>query len=61
MEHIIYHSIISHVEQNNILNPLQHGFISGHSCITQLLSMIEELARSLDDRKQVEVLFFGFC
>ena len=61
MEHVIYHSIMSHLEQNNILNPLQHGFRSGHSCITQLLTMIEELAKSLDDRKQVDVLFLDFA
>ena len=61
MEHVIYHSIMSHLEQNNILNPLQHGFRSGHSCITHLLTMIEELAKSLDDRKQVDVLFLDFA
>ena len=61
MEHVIYHSIMSHLEQNNILNPLQHGFRSGHSCITQLLTVIEELAKSLDDRKQVDVLFLNFA
>jgi len=44
MEHIIYHLVMFHLEQNNILNPLQHGFRSGHSCTTQLLTMIEELA-----------------
>jgi len=45
------------LEQNNILNPLQHGFRAGRSCTTQLLTMIEELAKSLNDRKQLHVLF----
>jgi len=61
MEHIVYHSIMSHLEQNNILNPLQHGFRTGHSCTTQLLTVVEELAKSLDDRKQVDVLFLDFA
>jgi len=63
MEHIIYHSVMFHLEQNNILNPLQHGFRSEHSCTTytQLLTVIEELAKSLDDRKQVDVLFLDFA
>ena len=52
---------MSHLEQNNILNPLQHGFRSGHSCTTQLLTVIEELAKSMDDRKQVDVLFLDFA
>jgi len=55
--HVIYHFIMFHLEQNNILNPLQHRFRAGHSCTTQLLTMIEELAKSLDDRKQVDVDF----
>ena len=61
MEHIIYHSVMSHLEQYNVLNPLQHGFRSGHSCTTQLLTMIEELAKSMNDHKQVNVLFLDFA
>jgi len=61
MEHVIYHSIMLHLEQNSILNPLQHGFRAGHSCTTQLHTMVEELAKSLDDHKQVDVLFLDFA
>jgi len=61
MEHIIYHSVIFHLEQNNILNPLQHGFRSEHSCTTQLLTVIEKLAKNLDDRKQADVLCLDFA
>ena len=62
MEHIIYHSIMSHLEKNNIINSFQHGFRSGHSCTTQLLTDIEELANSIhvDIHKQVDVLFLDF-
>jgi len=43
-----------HLDQNNVLNPLQYRFRAGHSCTTQLFTMI---AKSLDDRKQVDVNF----
>ena len=54
-----FYHVSLRTEQHN--NPLQHGFRSGHSCITQLLTVIEELAKSLDDRKQVDVLFLDFA
>ena len=31
-EHIIYHSIMDHLNQNNILIENQHGFRTNHSC-----------------------------
>ena len=34
MEHIIYHSIMNHLNSNNILIDTQHGFRSQHSCVT---------------------------
>jgi len=58
MEHVI---IMLYLEQNNTLNPLQHGFRVGHSCTTQLLTMVEELAKSLDDCEQVDELFLDFA
>ena len=61
MEHIIFHSIMSYLEKNNILNSFQHGFRSGHSCTAQLLTIIEELANSIDSHKQVDVLFLDFA
>ena len=59
MEHIIFNSIMSHLEKNNILNSFQHGFRSGHSCTTQLLTIIEELA--IDSHEQIDVLFLDFA
>ena len=35
MEHIIYHSIMDHLNTYNIINPIQHGFRPGLSCQTQ--------------------------
>ena len=52
---------MSHLGKNNILNSFQHGFRSGHSCTTQLLTVIEELANSIDSHKQVDVLFLDFA
>ena len=37
MEHIIFHSIMDHLNAHNIINPNQHGFRPGFSCNTQLI------------------------
>jgi len=43
MEHVIFHSIMDHVQHHNILIDNQHGFRSGFSCQTQLISLIEDI------------------
>jgi hypothetical protein len=54
MEHIIFSQVMKHLNDNNILVHYQHGFRSGHSCETQLLTTIEEISKTLDMRKQVD-------
>ena len=44
MEYIIYHSAMEHLNSNNILIDDQHGFRSQHSCVTQLISLVEDLS-----------------
>jgi hypothetical protein len=46
MEHIIASSMMDHLENNNILYDLQHGFRTSRSCETQLVSFIQELAKN---------------
>ena len=38
MEHILYHTIMKHLETNNILSDFQYRFRPAHSCETQLIS-----------------------
>jgi len=56
MEHIIYHSIMSHLNGNNILIENQHGFRTNHSCVTQLLKLTEDISSALDCQKQVDLI-----
>ena len=37
---------------------LQDGFVSGRSCVTSLLRSTNAFAKALDERKQVETVFF---
>ena len=60
MEHIVYRHIINHLEANNILADHQHGFRKHRSCETKLVNTIEDIARSVDKRQQVDMLVLDF-
>ena len=48
-EHIIASHIMQHLEDNNILYDLQHGFRRKQSCESQLLSLVHELMHNYDN------------
>ena len=60
LKHIIYKQIMDHLEGSHILAPFQHGFRKRHSCETQHVSSIEDLARHLDKRDQLDLLILDF-
>jgi hypothetical protein len=51
---------MKHLESNNILYDLQHGFWSSKSCETQLISFIQELAKNNNDKIQTDVIVMDF-
>ena len=57
--HVI-HSSISHFERNNILTDCQHGFRKRRSYETQLILTIEDLARGLNDKQQIDAVLLDF-
>ena len=61
MEHIIASNLMKHLESNNILYDLQHGFRSSRSCETQLTSFIQELAKNNSDKIQTDVIVMDFA
>ena len=60
MEHIIFHSIMDHINTNNILINNQHGFRSGVSCQTQLISLIDDIACAMDNHYQTDLILLDF-
>ena len=51
METIIANTIRSHLADNCLLSPVQHGFTKGKSCVRQLLSITNDWLTILDTRK----------
>ena len=60
LEHIICHHIHLHLESNNILTHLSHGFRSGYSCESQLLTTTHDLLNSFDQKKQIAIAILDF-
>ena len=60
LEHIVVSNIMRHLDQQNILTDSQHGFRARRSCETQLISLIHELASSLDKKKQHDIAVLDF-
>ena len=40
--------------------PMQHGFVQGKSCQTQLLTVIEEWTKWMEERKPFDCLYFDY-
>ena len=56
LEHILYRNIILHLDHYKILIDFQHGFCKHHFCETQLIQTIHDLAQSLDNRTQIDMV-----
>ena len=50
----------SHFEKNSILTDCQHGFRKRRSCETQLILTIDDLARGLNDKQQIDAILLDF-
>ena len=48
------------MEENNLSSKAQHGFVTGRSCSTQLLELMEELTEILDSNKDVDMIYLYF-
>ena len=60
IEHILHSNIMTHLDTHSILCSQQHGFRKGHSCETQLLSTIQDIAQAVDKKQQVDVIIMDF-
>ena len=60
MEHIMTSNLVKHLNEHNILFDLQHGFREKRSCETQLVMLVEDLARSLQEGKQTDLVLLDF-
>ena len=60
VEKLIRNTFADHITKNNLFSKSQHGFISGRSCITQLLEFIEDVSEAVDNGEDVDIIYFDF-
>ena len=60
MESILKDALMGHIVTNHILNESQHGFLSGKSCLTNLLEYLETLTKLIDEGHSVDVIYLDF-
>ena len=56
LEHIIVGNVMKHADTNNILTDCQHGFRARWSCETQLVTLLRDLASTLDKGTQTDMV-----
>ena len=61
MEKIINKKLQEHIMNNELLCHNQHGFTKGRSCLTNLLTAMENWTREIDDKNDVDVIYLDFA
>ena len=60
LEHIVYSNIMAHLDEYKLLSDRQHAFRKGHNCETPLTTVINDWAKILDNRGQVDTFILDF-
>ena len=56
-ERLVFKHLYNHLHDNNILTPLQSGFIPGDSTVNQLTFLYNTFCRALDEGEEIRVVF----
>ena len=60
LEHIVYSQTMDHLDNHKILSNLQHGYRNGASTETQLLKVIDKLAKGIENKHLVDTISLDF-
>ena len=58
IERCVFNHVYEHV--NSLISPLQHGFVRGKSCTSQLLDVYHQIGQTLDNTCQTDIFFLDF-
>ncbi|KAJ7411672.1 RNA-directed DNA polymerase from mobile element jockey-like protein [Pitangus sulphuratus] len=60
MEQIILSAITQYLQDGQGIRPNQHGFRSGRSCLTNLISFYDKMTNLVDEGKALDVVYLDF-
>jgi Reverse transcriptase (RNA-dependent DNA polymerase) len=61
LESILRDSIVKHLEQNNLVESSQHGFVKTRSCATNLVEFLDHLTTVLEKGGTADAIFLDFA
>ena len=60
LEKLIRICIVSYLEENNLMNPNQHGFRALRSCLSQLLDHFDQVVDTVYNNENCDVIYLDF-
>ncbi len=60
LEKLIRREIVQHMKRNKLFSSYQHGFLEKRSCISNLLTTMEEWTAILEDKSSVDCVYLDF-
>ena len=60
METLIKHSVMDHLNQEEIIKPSQHGFMNNKSVTTNYLEFLVVITSAVDEGEAVDIMYLDF-
>ncbi len=60
LEKLIRQDIVKHMKMNNLFSIYQHGFLEGRSCLSNLLTTMEDWTRIIENKGSIDCIFMDF-
>ena len=60
LEHIVCSNIMAHLDEHKLLSDKHHAFRKWHGCETQLAMVINDWAKILENKGQVDTFILDF-
>jgi ribosomal protein S20 len=61
LEKLVRKDLLQHMLDNRFMSDNQHGFVSGRSCTTQLLKVVDKLTEILDRGGTLDMIYLDFA
>ena len=60
MEKLVREKVVEHLETNDLISKMQHGFVSGRSCVTQLIDVLDIWTQTIDEGGAIDAIYMDY-